>query len=168
MRSFTKIFSKFALAGALIGSLGLAACENPNGAGNWGTKQTVGTGLGAVGGGLLGSQIGGGKGRIVTGALGAVLGGLLGNEIGASLDSADRAEMARAGDRAYSAPIGQGISWNNPQSGNSGVIVPVRDGRDQSGAYCREFNQKVTIGGQTQSAFGTACQQPDGSWKIIQ
>ena len=66
-------------------------------------------------------------------------------------------------------PIGQGISWNNPQSGHSGVIVPVRDGYDNtSGAYCREFDQKVTIGGQTQSAYGTACQQPDGSWKIVQ
>ena len=174
--------SKFALVGALIGSLGLAACENPNGgysnggyssggnpngASSWGTKQTVGTGLGAVGGGLLGSQIGGGNGRLVAVGLGAVLGGLLGNEVGASLDSADRAEMARAGDRAYSAPLGQGIAWNNPQSGNSGLIIPTRDGRDGSGAYCREFNQKVTVGGQTQSAYGTACQQPDGSWKII-
>jgi hypothetical protein len=33
---------------------------------------------------------------------------------------------------------------------------------------CREFNTPVTIGGQQQQAYGTACLQPDGSWKIDQ
>jgi hypothetical protein len=33
---------------------------------------------------------------------------------------------------------------------------------------CREFNTPVVIGGQEQSAYGTACLQPDGSWKIEQ
>lgn len=32
--------------------------------------------------------------------------------------------------------------------------------------YCREFNQSVTIGGQVQPSYGTACLQPDGSWAI--
>ena len=165
-----KIFTfKPVMTAALLASLSLtAACTNPNGADSWGTKQTVGTGLGAVGGGLLGSQIGGGNGRLVAVGLGAVLGGLVGNEIGASLDSADKAALSNASERAYSAPIGQGITWNNPQSGNSGIVTPVRDGYDQGGAYCREFDQKVTIGGKTQDAYGTACQQPDGSWKITQ
>ena len=33
---------------------------------------------------------------------------------------------------------------------------------------CREFNTPVTIGGMQQQATGTACLQPDGSWKIQQ
>lgn len=33
---------------------------------------------------------------------------------------------------------------------------------------CREFNTPVTIGGQQQQAVGTACLQPDGSWKVQQ
>jgi hypothetical protein len=33
---------------------------------------------------------------------------------------------------------------------------------------CREFDTPVTIGGQQQQAYGTACLQPDGSWKIEQ
>jgi hypothetical protein len=33
---------------------------------------------------------------------------------------------------------------------------------------CREFNTPVTIGGQTQQAYGTACLQADGSWKVQQ
>lgn len=170
MRNVMKPMVKLSLIATMGATLALGACQPNGGTGpeDWGTKQTVGTGLGAVGGGLLGNQFGKGGGRVAATAVGAVLGGLLGNSIGASLDNADRAQMASAESRAYNAPVGQQITWNNPQSGNSGVIVPVRDGYDRGGAYCREFNQKVTIGGQTQSAYGTACQQPDGSWKIIQ
>lgn len=33
---------------------------------------------------------------------------------------------------------------------------------------CREFDTVVTIAGRPQQAFGTACLQPDGSWKVVQ
>lgn len=32
---------------------------------------------------------------------------------------------------------------------------------------CREFHSTVTIGGRPQKAWGIACPQPDGTWKII-
>ena len=32
--------------------------------------------------------------------------------------------------------------------------------------YCREYTQSFTIGKQTQTGYGTACLQPDGSWEI--
>ena len=147
-----------------ISTLALGACQSQQ----WGQKQGVGTAGGALAGGLLGNQIGKGTGNVVATAAGAVIGAWLGNEIGASLDTADRSALGNAQMNAYSAPVGKQITWNNPNSGNSGVIVPVRDGYDQGGQYCREFQQKVTVGGQTQSAYGTACQQPDGSWKIVQ
>ncbi len=145
-------------------TLALGACQ----AQDRGTKETVGTLGGAAVGGLLGSNIGKGSGRLAATAAGVVLGGWLGNEIGASLDKADRAEISRAESRAYSAPIGQQITWNNPQSGNAGTITPVRDGYASDGAYCREFQQTITVGGQKQQGYGRACQQPDGSWKIVQ
>ena len=103
------------------------------------------------------------------GLVGTILGALLGSEIGSSLDRADQAYAGRAVQQAYAAPIGQKIVWNNPESGNSGVIVPIREGRQSNtNAYCREYQQTVTVGGRTQQAFGQACQQPDGSWKIVQ
>jgi len=142
----------------------LPACQ----AQEMGTKEGVGTLGGAALGGLAGSQIGKGSGRLAATAAGVVLGGWLGNEIGASLDKADRAQMGGATSRAYTAPIGQQITWNNPQSGNAGTITPVRDGYANDGAYCREFQQTITVGGQQQKGFGRACQQPDGAWKIVQ
>src|ERR1035437_10068815 len=32
--------------------------------------------------------------------------------------------------------------------------------------YCREYTQKLTIAGKTQTGYGTACLQPDGSWEL--
>lgn len=37
----------------------------------------------------------------------------------------------------------------------------------QYGAYCREFQQSVLIDGRYQPAYGVACQQPDGDWRIV-
>lgn len=33
-------------------------------------------------------------------------------------------------------------------------------------AYCREYQRSATIGGTLQQMYGTACLQPDGSWRI--
>lgn len=35
------------------------------------------------------------------------------------------------------------------------------------GQDCREYQQTVMVGGQPSPAYGTACRQADGSWKII-
>lgn len=31
--------------------------------------------------------------------------------------------------------------------------------------YCREFTKNIKVNGKLQEAYGTACLQPDGSWK---
>ncbi len=154
---------KFALLSLLVIGLSLAGCQTSQ----WGTKQTVGTGVGAVAGGLAGSQIGKGSGQLWATGAGALLGALVGSEIGSSLDAADRMYMQQAQGRAYAAPIGETVSWNNPNSGNGGTIVAVRDGTSTAGRYCREYQQTITVGGKQQSGYGTACQQPDGSWEVV-
>jgi len=35
------------------------------------------------------------------------------------------------------------------------------------GAYCREFQTSGIIDGRRQPMHGTACQQPDGSWRVV-
>lgn len=130
-------------------------------------KQELGTILGGIGGAVLGAQFGKGAGQLVGVAAGALAGAYLGNQVGSSLDKADHAQMEQASQRAASAPIGQKISWRNPDSGNSGSITPTREGTSQAGEYCREYQQTVTVGGKSEEAVGTACRQPDGSWKIV-
>ncbi len=144
-------------------ALFLAACTS-----DAGQKQTAGTIIGGIGGAIIGSQLGSGSGQIVATAIGTFAGALIGADIGKSLDRADQLAMRQAEARAHSAPIGDQIIWQNPDSGNSGSVTPVREGTNaQSGAYCREYQTVVTIDGRDQRAYGTACQQPDGSWEII-
>jgi hypothetical protein len=38
---------------------------------------------------------------------------------------------------------------------------------DAASGACREFQQTITVGGKPQAAYGTTCQQPDGSWKVV-
>ena len=119
-----RLFLIPALAGALL----VSACQN-NGDGSSGmNKENVGTLLGGIGGAVLGAQFGSGTGRLVGVAAGALAGAYLGNQIGSSLDKADKAEMEKASTRATTAPIGQPISWRNPDCGNSGTVTPTRDG----------------------------------------
>jgi surface antigen len=93
---------------------------------------------------------------------GALLGGLAGN----LLDQRDKRLAAEAQQRALeTAPSGKSVSWTNPDTGNSGAVTPVRTFQS-GGAYCREFQNTVTIGGNQEKAYGTACRQPDGSWRI--
>lgn len=155
---------KTVLTLAIISTAALAGCNTTSGMGN---KQMIGTGGGAILGGLAGSQIGSGSGRLWATGAGVLLGALAGSEIGSSLDRADMAYAQRATHSAYTAPIGQTIRWNNPDSGNYGTITPTRSGVDNGGRVCREYTQTIYVGGRQQSGYGTACQQSDGSWQVV-
>lgn len=136
--------------------------------GDQGQKQSGGTLIGAGLGALAGSQIGSGRGQLAAVAIGALAGAFLGGEVGKSLDRADRAAMENSTQRALeTAPAGQTVAWRNPDSGNSGTIVPQPAVQTDSGEYCREYQQTVVVGGKEEQAYGRACRQPDGSWKIV-
>lgn len=155
--------TKFAAIGVLSVSMGLAACESA------GKKETIGTVGGAAAGGLLGSQIGGGKGQLAATAIGVLLGAFVGNEVGKSLDKADQAyATSTAGTALENNKSGQTSTWSNPDSGNSGTITPTQTTFNESGEPCREYQQTVIIGGEPQEAYGTACRNADGTWRIIQ
>ncbi|MDH3666618.1 MAG: RT0821/Lpp0805 family surface protein [Paracoccaceae bacterium] len=134
----------------------------------YGPKQSIGGLTGAALGGLLGAQFGSREGGLVATGAGVFIGALIGSEIGRSLDDADQARANDAVVRAHNAPLGERITWNNPESGNYGTITPVRDGTAASGAYCREFQQSITVSGRREQGYGVACRQPDGTWRIVQ
>ena len=159
--TLTKKLTAVSMAALLVVSV--AGCESMGG-----QKQTGGTLIGAGARARAGPQLGIGSRPIAAAPVGTQLGALVGTEVGRSLDKADLAYANQANARAQTGPVGQPIQWNNPQTGNYGTITPVRDGTDtRTGAYCREFQQTVTIGGKTESAYGTACRQPDGTWKVV-
>jgi len=145
------------IVGASVLALSLGACaERP--------KTTAGAALGGAGGGLAAAAFGASPAGIAAGVLlGALAGGALGN----MLDNADREYAAQAQQNAMeSAKTGQTVAWANPDSGHSGTYTPQPAYQNTQGQYCREFQQTVTVDGQTQTAYGVACRQPDGTWKI--
>lgn len=153
-----KIFSVL----AILGILTVTACENSQF-----NKEQMGSLGGAVLGGIAGSQVGSGSGRLWAVGAGTLLGAFIGSEVGKSLDKADLVYAERAAEQAHQAPIGETIAWNNPESGNSGDVTAVKDGYAESGRYCREYKQTIYIDGQAETAYGTACQDADGKWQVI-
>ncbi len=128
-------------------------------------KAIIGGLGGATAGGLIAAALHGGTAGIIGGAL---AGGLIGGAIGDRMDAADHREAQKAAQRALEkSPSGTAVAWHNPDSGHSGAVTPVRTYHKSGGQYCREYKQTVTIGAQEHQAYGTACRQPDGSWKIV-
>ncbi len=147
----------------LAATLFLGGCANSD----YGMKESAGGFLGGAAGALAGAQFGKGRGQLAATAAGALIGAFLGSSAGRSLDRADRLYARRAEYKALEyQPTGRRTVWRNPNSGNHGVVTPMSSYRAPSGSYCREYQHTVYIGGQLQEAYGRACRQPDGSWRV--
>jgi len=128
-----------------------------------GPRAQIGAFTGAAAGGLIGAAAGGGGEGIVAGLL---LGGLLGGAVGDSLDRADRRYASHNFQRGLEyEPSGRTAYWNNPDSGHRGSLTPTGTFGSVTG-YCRDYRQTVTIEGQTRPAYGTACRDEDGIWRV--
>ena len=127
-------------------------------------KAVLGSLIGGAAGAGIAAAAGGGTGAM----LGAGLGGMLiGGFIGNRLDARDKRMASEAAQKAFeNNRSGQTSVWNNPDSGHSGTITPTRTTQLANGQYCREYNQTITVGGEQHQAYGTACRQADGTWKI--
>ena len=145
---------KTLVATATVSALALAGCQT--------TKEEQGRVLGAIAGGLLGNQVGGGSGRTAATIAGTILGGYIGGNIGRQMDDGDR---YRAGAALESTPSYQTSSWENPDSGNRYSVTPTKTYYAES-RPCREYTTDAWIDGQRETLYGTACRQSNGSWQV--
>ena len=149
-----KVLIGMSLAGALVlGGCGDGQIRN----------EQVGAGVGAVLGGVLGAQIGGGKGQLAATAAGAVLGAYLGGNVGRTMDDSDRSKTRQT---LEAAPTGKHTTWQNPDTGNRYDVTPTRT-YEREGRPCREYTTEAWIDGRRETVRGTACREPDGSWRAI-
>ncbi len=126
-------------------------------------RDLIGGLLGAAAGGLLGSRIGKGRGQLAAVAAGTLLGFLAGNSIGRSMDEADQSCLTQSLEHAQD---GQEIVWNNPDSGARYRVTPTKTVQVAENRYCRQYTSTATIGGKTETTYGRACRQSDGSWRL--
>jgi surface antigen len=92
-------------------------------------------------------------------------GGLAGGAIGKDLSSADQRAARAAEYKALEyGRTGTPVAWKS--GSNHGEVVPGASYRVN--AYtCRDFVHTLYVGTQQQSARGTACRQPNGSWQPV-
>jgi surface antigen len=134
-------------------SLAIGGCET--------TREQQGQFIGAIAGGVLGNQVGGGSGRVAATIAGTLLGGYIGGNIGRWMDDGDR---YRAGQVLESTPTHQSSSWSNPDTGYRYSVTPTRTYMDDA-QPCREYTTDAWIDGRRETVNGTACRQPDGTWR---
>jgi surface antigen len=154
------MFVKKILIAVVLAATTLAGCVS----GGQNQNATLGTLAGAVGGAAIGQAFGSGSGRIAATAAGALIGGFLGNQIGARMDEQDRQYYSTAQYTALES--GQPQSWSNPRTGVRGD-VSTGSAYVVNNAQCREYTNTIYIDGQPNTARGTACRNPDGTWQPV-
>lgn len=132
-----------------------------SGCANWQNSDT-GTVLGGVAGGALGSQIGSGTGSTIATVVGTLAGAALGNKVGQRFDQKDRNQFGSA---LESNQTGNTSSWSNPDTNNNYSVTPTNT-YQQGNQPCRNFTMNANVNGQPDKVQGTACRQPNGSWKV--
>lgn len=147
----------------LATALTVAACATDPGT-RQDQKQAGAVVAGAVIGGLIGNQFGGGSGRVVMTAAGAAAGAWVGNRLFKT--HAQSAFEQDAFRRALNdSPSGQKVTWNDTRTGESGYITPLNTRRLSDGRLCRDFDRGLLIGGESvDQTRGTACRTSNGQW----
>jgi surface antigen len=128
--------------------------------------EVTGTVVGGIIGGVIGHQFGDGRVRTASTVIGAALGALIGGELARDRHVSEYERHAAY--RAFeSAPTGHPVEWRDADRGWRGSYTPLRTYRSRQGNYCRSYEQFIYIDGREHRAYGTACRQPDGSWRIV-
>jgi surface antigen len=128
-----------------------------------GTGAALGTAAGGAAGAIIGATTSHGPHRWFATAGGAILGMLLGGAAGHAADTLDQSCAAQA--VAYG-PVGQPVGWSSPTYGTQYQVTPIRQ-YAANGTTCREYTANAAIDGRWQQVRGTACMQPDGSWRMV-
>lgn len=152
----TQTIARVMTAGILVT---VSACTN------YGQQEQAGMVIGGALGGLLGAQYDEGHHDARTAAIivGTLAGAAIGGAVGRSMDRVDRIKTSHTLENVRT---GVSSSWRNPDTGNVYSVTPTRTYETASGP-CREYVIDARIGGRPEEVYGTACRQPDGSWKTM-
>ena len=132
-------------------------------------QTLLGSLLGGAAGAGIGAAFGGGKGAAIGGVSGLLLGALAGNTLGREKRYSPPPTQGYyapppAGYTAYQQPAYRAATTYVPPPAPPVVVAPPPPA--YSANYCRDFNQKIIIDGVEKNAYGKACLQPDGSWRM--
>ena len=141
----------------------VAACAAVVALAGCATNEQAGAVVGGVLGGAVGNQVGKGTGRTVATIAGTLAGAWIGSAIGRTMDEVDRMKVANA---LETQRTGATSAWRNPDTGTSYQVTPTRT-YQRGSTPCREYTVLATIDGKAEKVTGTACRQPDGTWRHV-
>ncbi len=61
-------------------------------------------------------------------------------------------------------PTAQTVDWNNDTTGNQGSFTPRRTFITDRGVFCRDYDERLLVGGRDGMVQNTACRSDDGAW----
>ncbi len=119
--------------------------------------------IGGALGGLLGAQAPSKHDDWRTAAIiaGTMAGAAIGGSIGQTMDEVDRMKAAQSLEVVRT---GVPSTWRNPDTGTQYSVTPTRTFVTSTGP-CRDYTINAMIEGRQETVRGTACRQPDGSWR---
>ena len=126
-------------------------------------RDLLGAVLGGVAGGVVGASVSKGDNRTVAIVGGTIIGAIIGGVIGRSMDRVDQNCVGQVLEHAED---GREVRWRAP-NGYDYEVVPRRTYTGGGGEYCREYTTTAVINGRADRVYGTACRNPDGSWRLI-
>jgi len=126
----------------------------------------VGTAAGAVLGGILGNAAGHGSGGATV--VGVIAGGAIGAALTQKMECDDRSYAYSTYSRGFNAGRKNAdYTWENPRNKHRGRLHVIDYYNDEDGFRCSVYSHRIQVDGRREEARGRACQQPDGSWAII-
>ena len=122
--------------------------------------------LGNIASGAVGNQLSSGSGQLISTLANQLAGGVIGGSIGNNLDTTSRnAALGAEYNALERGTVGQPVAWQGA-NGNFGQVIPQQPYQVGS-QNCRRYTHTIHVGGVPQQASGTACRNPDGSWKPL-
>ncbi len=67
-------------------------------------------------------------------------------------------------DKLLAAPVGSQMLWENPETGNRGVIWVARQAMLPNGAVCRDLVRHTLLNNTYRNTAGTTCRPANGSY----
>ena len=123
---------------------------------------------GALIGGLIGNAAGRGGSRAGTTIAGVIVGGALGGALTSHMECEDRSYAYKTYyDGFNSGRPNSDWQWDNPNNGHYGDFRVGDYYTDPDGFRCATYTQQIYVGNSPEVASGRACQQPDGTWAIV-
>ncbi|MCC7047227.1 MAG: hypothetical protein IT562_10980 [Alphaproteobacteria bacterium] len=145
----------------------------------------LGTGVGGAAGAGIGYGLGGAKGAAVGGILGLGVGALSGHLYGKKDEPPAQTYYAPPPPPppayqpapAYAPPPPPPGAYQPAPAYQAAPAyappppayqpAPAMAGAGYDTSYCRQYSKTTNIGGQAYTSTGTACRQPDGTWREV-